>query len=306
MKVAIIGGTGFVGHYITQKLIQEKIKPSLLVRSGSDKKIENTHEIEIIHGDVDDSIAMTKLMEGADVAIFLIGILREFPQLGITFEKLQYQAAKLAIDVAIKAKVSKFILMSANGVKADGTNYQQSKFKAEEYLKATDLNWTIFRPSVLFGHPQGRMEFATQLNKEIIQMPLPAPLFFDNFTIKSAGQFQMSPAFVGDVADAFVKAILENQTTGQTYSLCGPDNLSWKQILTTIAQAVNTKKLMIPAPTWGVKSAALFLERFKFFPITRDQITMLMEGNICSNDNGFKALGIKPKPFNIETLDYLK
>ena len=93
--------------------------------------------------------------------------------------------------------------MSANGVKADGTPYQVTKYEAEEYLKASGLDWTIFRPSVIFGDPGERMEFATQLASDIIRPPLPAPLFFDGVSPLNAGQFRLSPVHVEDVAQAF-------------------------------------------------------------------------------------------------------
>ncbi len=86
--------------------------------------------------------------------------------------------------------------------------------------------------------------------------------------------------------------------------LCGPDDLRWREILTAIAQAVGRRKLMLPAPAWGVSAAAALLDRFEAFPITRDQIRMLMEGNTCT-ENGFTALDITPRAFTAENLRYL-
>jgi nucleoside-diphosphate-sugar epimerase len=77
----------------------------------------------------------------------------------------------------------------ANGVKADGTGYQRTKYMAEQYLKTTSLQWTVFRPSVLFGDPRDRMEFATQLHRDIVRSPLPAPLFYDGLVPVKAGMF---------------------------------------------------------------------------------------------------------------------
>lgn len=306
MRVAIIGGTGFVGHYITEQLLAADMQPVLLVRPGSENKVHKPDQVDVISGDVDDHEAVKKLMKDADAAIYLIGILREFPDKGITFEKLQFEAAKTAIDAAAAEGVKRFLLMSANGAKAGGTAYQDTKFRAEEHLKTTLMKWTIFRPSVLFGDPRGRMEFATQLTDELIKPPIPAPLFFGGLNVTSAGQFEMAPTHVNDVASAFVKALQSETAVGKTLPLCGPANVSWKRILQTLAETVGKKKLMVPAPAWGIKTVATFLDRYAFFPISRDQVTMLLEGNTCQGDSGFRVLDIVPTAFTVDTLAYLK
>lgn len=306
MRVAIIGGTGFVGHYIIEQLLEAEMQPVLLVRPGSEDKVHQSAQVEIVSGNIDDHDAIRSLMKKADAAIYLIGILREFPEQGITFDKLQFEGAKTAIDAAVSEDVNRFLLMSANGVKADGTPYQRSKYLAEEYLKTTLLKWTIFRPSVLFGDPQERMEFATQLSAELIKPPLPAPLFFPGLKVNKAGEFQMAPTHVNDVAKAFVLSLQQDATVSKTLPLCGPANISWKRILQILASVQDKKKLMLPAPAWGIKSVAFFLDRFPFFPISRDQVTMLMEGNTCPGDSGYRTLDIVPTAFAADTLSYLQ
>ncbi|GIT40804.1 MAG: hypothetical protein Ct9H300mP9_6540 [Candidatus Neomarinimicrobiota bacterium] len=85
------------------------------------------------------------------------------------------------MDQCKELGIDRFILMSANGVRPDGTGYQKTKWLAEQYLMNTDLKWTIFRPSLIFGDPRGsnRPEFCTQLKKDLIRLPIPAPLFHD-------------------------------------------------------------------------------------------------------------------------------
>jgi NADH dehydrogenase len=156
----------------------------------------------------------------------------------------------------------------------------------------------------LFGDPRGRMEFATQLSAEIIDSPLPAPLFHTGLLPFGAGQFPMSPVHVSDVAAAFVGALQDPGTIGQTYHLGGPETISWREILTRLASARGRKKLMLPAPALGVMAAAALLDRFEAFPITRDQIRMLLEGNSCTSDDLVK-LDIEPKSFTGDALAYL-
>jgi NADH dehydrogenase len=210
------------------------------------------------------------------------------------------------MDAAAEVGVRRFLLMSANGVKADGTGYQRTKYMAEQHLKTTALDWTVFRPSVLFGEPRGRMEFATQLYRDIVRSPLPAPLFYEGLLPFNAGEFRMSPVYVKDVAAVFVQALDMPETTGQIFPLCGPASLSWKEILKTIATAAGTTKRALPAPVLLLKGLALALDQFAFFPITRDQLTMLMEGNTCDGHNAFQRFDLEPAPFDTTRLAYLR
>ena len=184
MKVAIFGGTGFVGSHIIDNLLSEGHKPKLLVRSESIYKVPSVGECELVIGDVNDKPAVKKTIEGTDAVIYTIGIIREFKSRGITYEDLHFGGAVDAIDASIEANVNRFILMSANGVCPDGTGYQKTKWMSEQYLKNTDLKWTIFRPSTIFGDPRGkgRPEFCSQLKKDLINLPFPAPLFHEGLS----------------------------------------------------------------------------------------------------------------------------
>lgn len=305
MKVAIIGGTGFVGVHLVRHLVAAGHTPRLLVRAGSDSKIALRSECELVYGQVADSSALNECLTGADAVIYLIGILREFPARGITFEALQYQGVVDTIAAAQATGVNRFVLMSANGIHADGTAYQRTKYQAEQALKASGLRWTIFRPSVIFGDPQGRMEFCSQLKQDIIDSPLPAPLFYRGLLPFNAGSFELAPVSVEDVAAAFTLALTETRTESQTYSLCGAQRYSWKAILQTIAAASGKSKWMVPAPAFAIQTMAGLLDRYAWFPISRDQLQMLLEGNVCNENDGFARLGLTPTPFNAAQLRYL-
>ena len=306
MKVAIFGGTGFVGSYVVDELIRQGHEPSLLVRRGGQADLREATRVRAVSGDIADEDAVRATLEGCDAAIYLIGILREFPDRGVTFEALQHQGAARAVDAAGDMGVQRFLLMSANGVKADGTAYQRTKFAAEEHLRNAGLDWTIFRPSVIFGDPRGHREFATQLCEEVIRMPVPAPLFHGGFLPLNAGHFALSPVHIKDVAEAFAASLSMTETIGQTYPLGGPVAMDWKGILKTIAAAAGVSKLMLPAPAWAVKAVAAAFERYDFFPLTRDQLTMLMEGNTCDPDALRDVFRIEPTPFTVDTLAYLR
>ena len=306
MKVTIFGGSGYVGSYLIDELLEKGHHPVLLIRPESRYKVNHRQHCTLIDGDIADPEAVHAAVSGADAVIYNIGILREFPVQGVTYQALHLEGARRAMDATEDAGVRRFLLMSANGVKADGTGYQRTKYEAEQYLKTTSLQWTIFRPSVLFGDPRGRMEFATQLYRDIVCSPLPAPLFYDGLLPVNAGMFRMSPVHVKDVATVFVKALNMPETTGQIYELCGPQALSWKDILQMIAAAAGTSKRTLPAPAILLKVLAAALDQYAFFPITRDQLTMLMEGNTCGGQDAFQTFGLEPAPFDTTRLSYLQ
>ena len=305
MKVSLIGGTGFVGTHLVEHLITSGHQPRLLVRPGP-TRAPWPSGCELVPGAIEDPGALAECLSGTDAVVYLIGILRENPARGITFESLQFQGVEHTIAAARTAGVRRFVLMSANGVRPDGTPYQRTKYQAEQALMASGLDWSIFRPSVIFGEPRGHMEFCSQLKRDIIDSPLPAPLFYTGLLPINAGAFELAPVAVADVATAFCHALSHPETIGQTYDLCGPRALSWKEILTTIAAACGRTKLMLPAPALAVQTVAAVFDRFPWFPITRDQITMLLESNVCEGDNGFERLGMLPGPFDQTTLAYLR
>ncbi|MEW8138114.1 MAG: NAD(P)H-binding protein [Candidatus Thiodiazotropha endolucinida] len=305
MKVALLGGTGFVGHYLTEKLLQHGHMPRLLVRESSPHFSKQTQPFEWVRGDIEDNKTLRRLLTGVDAVIYNIGILRENPSKGITFEKLQYEWVVKTAELANDQQVKRFILMSANGVELGLTPYQKTKLAAEKHLPGSGLNWTVFRPSVIFGNPYGKSEFVTMLKRDIIDSPLPAPLFYEGLLPSNPGGFQLSPVHVEDVAECFVSCLDKPETFSDIYTLGGPQNLAWKEILTIIADTLGKRKLMLPVPAFAPTLAATALDRFPWFPISRDQIRMLLKGNICSGERIFKLCDIQPHSFDKETLNYI-
>jgi NADH dehydrogenase len=299
MRIAVIGGTGFVGGYLVDALLDASHAVSLMVRRGSEEKVQADASRKI-SGDVSDKSAVEATVEGCDAVIYCVGILRESPARGVTFESLQFDGVVRAVDAAKKNGVRRFLLMSANGAKVPGTPYQETKKRAEDYLLASGLDATVFRPSVIFGDPKGKMEIATQLYRDVVRPPVPAPGFRT-----SAGHVQMSPVHVADVADAFVKALADDSTFGKTYELGGPEILSWSDMITRVAKAVGTDKWILPVPVGLMKFGATLFDWLPFFPVTRDQLTMLAEGNTVDPSIVESLIGRPPQAFTPESLSYL-
>ena len=305
MKVALFGGTGFVGSYLVDALVAHGHTPRLLVRQGSESKVVQPDASEIVRGDIGDGKAVAECLRGTDAAIYNIGLLREFPDKGITWEAMHYAGARRAIDLASSAGVQRFVLMSANGAKPEGTGYQSTKYRAEQHLAASGLDWTAFRPSIVFGDPRGRFEFCSMLREQMMKPPIPAPLFHEGLWPGDAGRFRMSPVAVEDVAEAFVRSLESTGSHGRILPLGGPDALEWREILRIIAEASGKRKLMLPAPAGVVHAVAALFDRFEWFPMTRDQLRMLVEGNACDGREAWKLFGIEPTRFSVESLGYL-
>lgn len=305
MRVGVIGATGFVGSYLVDQLIQSGHEPSVLVREGSEGKLRHASACRVTTGEVGSATAIAETFRNCDAAIYNVGILREDRRHGITFEALQFEGVERCVRAARANGVQRFVLMSANGVKQGGTAYQDTKFRAEEVVRQSGLDWTIFRPSVVFGDPRGRMEFATQLYRDMIAPPIPAVGFFKGLR-PATGGLLMSPVHVLDVAAAFVRAVEDSTLAGKVIKLGGPESLSWTDMLARIATACDKKKLIVPMPIGMMKIAASLLDWLPFFPVTRDQLTMLEEGNTVANDLLSELIGRPPAAFTSENLAYLK
>ena len=305
MRVAIFGGTGFVGGYLVEALLEAGHEPTVLVRPGSEGKVRSAGRCRLVAGDIGSDAAIRAALESCEAAIYNIGILRAFPSQGITFEELQYNGLVRVVNAAKDMGVGRLLLMSANGVKPGGTDYQDTKYRAEQYAMQSSLDITVFRPSVIFGDPRGSMEFATQLHRDMVDMPLPAVGFFSGLR-PGEGKILMSPVHILDVVKAFVQALKEPSTTGKIYSLGGPEILSWQEMIQRIAAAVGRKKRILPMPVQVMKIGATLLDWLPPFPVTRDQLTMLTEGNTADPLEIQSLIGQMPRPFTAQNLSYLR
>jgi len=304
MKVAIIGGTGFVGGYLTAALLAAGHSVSLLVRNGSEAKAQQSESVSTTSGDISSEEALHSTMAGCSAVIYNVGILREFPSRGITFEDVQYQGLVHTIEAARAAGIRRLLLMSANGAKQPGAPYQETKFRAEQFALQSGMDVTVLRPSVIFGDPHGKMEFATQLFNDMIRPPIPAVSFFSGRSPEK-GAVVMSPVHIDDVTSAFVAVLQNDATIGQTYCLGGPEVLTWQTMLRRIADATGRKKLILPIPIWIMRVGAALFDWLPFFPVTRGQLTMLEDGNTADPGILEQLIGQKPRAFTVETLNYL-
>jgi NADH dehydrogenase len=175
--------------------------------------------------------------------------------------------------------------MSANGVKENGTNYQRTKYMAEEYLKKTDLNWTIFRPSLIIDDDE-------LFNFKKLVLDLSKFIFFPIF---SDGKYKISPVHREDVAEIFVRSINNEKTYKRIFHICG--NKEWKYVDFVKAIAKSKNKFIIPIyiPKFIILPLARIFRYFELFPASDEQIKMLLEGNTCVENEIWDILNLKPR-----------
>jgi NADH dehydrogenase len=272
MKIFIAGGTGFVGGHLTAELRQRGHELILLNHSDSAAKNDRT---TFVKGDVTTPASYSTAMKGCDAVINLVGIIREFPAKGITFERLHVEATASMVSATQHAGVLRYLQMSALGTQVDAvSNYHRSKWRAEEIVRGSSLAWSIFRPSLIFGPKDA---FVNMLAANLRLTPV-MPTMGD-------GTYRLQPIHGSDVARCFADALEKPETAGQTYQLCGEDRLTYRELLDAIAEAMGKRHPLKPALPLSIMQPIIkALQGISAFPITMDQLQMLLEENICNGD----------------------
>lgn len=285
MKVFVTGGTGFVGNEVLRQLVAAGHEVRALVRQGAESRLADADKVDIHQGDITDSGSLGGALKGCDAVIHLVGIIREFYGRGITFKKLHVMATENILDACAEQGVSRYLHMSSNGTRQDGiTAYHRTKWQAEQLVRDSGLDWTVFRPSLIFGTAS---EFVRMLAELIQRVPV-VPVIGD-------GQYRMQPVAVTQVAASFVKALEMADTIGSTYHLGGSASYSYDEILDLTAQAMGKGKVTkVHQPLFLIKPMIKLLQGFEQFPITDDQLKMLIEGNVCDPTEWAQTFGIKP------------
>ncbi|WP_298436681.1 NAD(P)H-binding protein [Geobacter sp.] len=271
MKIFLAGGTGFVGGHLRRELLARGHTLRLLVHRRRDGTEQGVEQVE---GDVTRLDSFAPAVAGCDATVNLVGIIREFPGRGMTFEKLHVEATRNVVAAAKAAGVRRHLQMSALGTRSNATSrYHLTKWRAEEEVRGSGLDWTVFRPSIVFGPKD---DFINKLAGYIRGYPA-VPVIGD-------GKYRLQPVSADDVARCFALALEIPGTVGQTYELCGPERIAYNDLLDTIGRVLGKKHVAkIPNPLGIMKLVVPLLQGFSFFPITMDQILMLVEENICAS-----------------------
>jgi NADH dehydrogenase len=295
MRVIVVGGTGFVGQALVRGLLIDGHQVVLMLRPAFRAKSATLEKAEIVRLDLEMPIVERNLR--ADAIINVVGIIREFLWRGVTFYGTHYLITRNLVDFARNSGITRFLQMSALGVREGATSgYYRTKLIAEEYLMRSGLLWSIFRPSVIFGPGD---HLVNMLARMIRILPI-VPVVGD-------GQYQLQPVHVDDVCLGFRKALNDARSVDKAFEYGGPEAMTYDKILDTIGQVIGVYPVRkFHQPVSIIRTLAATLGWLPFFPITRDQIGMLLEGN-CTEDNSyFSQFDIRAKTFKEGITEYLR
>jgi uncharacterized protein YbjT (DUF2867 family) len=277
VKVFVTGATGFVGQEISRLLQSAGHSIRILARNpGARKTRKFIAELnpEIHTGDVTNADSLRRALREMDAIIHLVGIISEVGN--STFENLHTRGTENMVRAALDQGVNRFVHMSALGTRPNAVaRYHRSKWVAEERVRASGLDFTIFRPSLIYGPNDGFVN----LFAKIIRLSPVVPLIGRRDAL-------FHPLPVQAVAKGFVRAATENLSVGQTYDLCGEQRLTLAEMIDTICSVLGKRRVKIRVPNALARFQAMILEWFfpavlrQSPPLNRDQLLMLQEDNI--------------------------
>jgi len=296
MQVLVTGGTGFVGRHVIRELIRAGHRVSLLVRPGSEKKLPPDLEVNLLWGDVLDPPSLIAAVKHCEAVVHLVGLIREFPKKGITFDQLHRQATFNMIAAVKYVGPDRFLHMSVLGARQDSASaYYQTKALAEIAVKVSGLDWTIFRPSVIFGPEDVSINlFASQVKKYPV-MP-----------VIGSGQYRLQPVSVKTVAQAFARALDNPAAVGQCFDLTGPQAYTFDQLLEAIGRVLGRRVRLVHLPVWLFRLAAKMFGSWPSFPLSQSQLEMLLEGSVADGSPAYQTLNLSPIPLEEGLRSYLK
>ena len=275
MRVLVTGGTGFVGTHVVNKLLQRGHEVAVLARDPAKTRNRYNRPVEAVAGDVLDPASFANAASGREALVHLVGIIHEKGRQ--TFDRMHREAAANAVAAAGSAGALRLLHMSAMGSSEDSpSEYGRSKAAGEKAVRASGLDWTIFRPSIIFGPGDG---FVSLLAPIVRHNPGFIPVI-------GPGTTRFQPVSVYDVARLFADALEKPETTGQTYEVGGPDVFTLNDIYREIAAAVGKpRKPLLHLPLWYGRLLAAGFEWLarrgviESPPLTRDQLRSLSRDN---------------------------
>ena len=285
MRIAITGGTGYVGRAVVEKLLRRDHEVRALIRTPESGGTLRDLGVGLVTGGLGDSAALRTLVEDVDAVVHLVGIIAESGRQ--TFETVHLAGTKAVVDAARQSGVPLLLHMSALGAgAAAATRYHTTKWLAEEAIRASGQPHAILRPSLVAGPGNA----ALKMMVDMIRFSPAVPVIGD-------GRYEMQPVWLGDVAEAFALA-LERADLRGTFELGGPERLTYHQMLDRLESALGVHRRRIKVPVGVARFAAAAGAALpNAVPITPDQLQMLLEGNTTVDNAIGTRFGIAPRAF---------
>lgn len=300
MKVAVTGATGFVGGYVVNELLRRGHKVRVLVR-GPESRSRFNLPVESAGGDVCDPASLDAFASGCDALVHLVGIIHE--KAGRSFDQIHRQGTENVVVAASRAGVAKYVHMSAMGSSASSASeYGRTKAMGEEAVKRSKLDWTIFRPSIIFGPGDG---FVSLLARIVRRKPGFIPVI-------GPGTVKFMPVSVRDVARLFADALEKPDASRRSFEVGGPGTFTLDEINREIASALGKSgKPIVHFPLWigSFFAASMSLVPRWILPeplLTRDQLRSLSQDSVGDTSGTVAVFGPIERDFPTGIREYLR
>ncbi len=296
--VAVIGGAGFVGRAVIEKLARAGARIVVLTRNAERAKIlkplGDVGQITAVAGNALNDADLQRVLAPADMVVNLVGVLASKGKQ--SFTNLHANLPGRIGEIAQQTDVQKIVHVSALGADLNAASASaRSKAEGERNLLRVMPNASILRPSVIFGPGDG---FFCRFG----QMAMIAPAL----PLIGGGHNLMQPVYISDVAEAIQRCLEDPQTDGRIYELGGPTQYSFKKLMEMTREATGRNVALVKVPALAMKLPAALFSILPNPPITNDQLRQLGEDNIVSGDMpGFAELGIAPQPAEAHIAHFL-
>ena len=244
-RILVLGGTGFVGRAVCEKLIEHNPVDRLVVptrHASHGNSVKMLPTVELVVANVHDDAALGRLLAGCDAVINLIAILHGSQA---DFQRVHVELPRRLVNACHGAGVQRLVHVSALGIGPLGStppsDYLRSKAAGEAVLATSGLAVTVLRPSVIFGMHDRFLNLFAQLQSVAPVVPLAG----------SDARFQ--PVWVEDVAEAIVRCLDRPDTIGQTYECAGPQELTLSEIVRLAGRWAGHERPQIPLPRLAVR-----------------------------------------------------
>ena len=307
--VAVIGGTGFIGRHIVEKLARHGARVKILTRNAERAKflkpLGQVGQITLITGDANDEVALRATLDGAEAVINTVGILAQSrrQRFNTLQADLPHRIGKIisgaASDRRPRRARPRIIHLSAIGANPSSPSaYARTKGQGEELLLKVFPQATILRPSLVFGPGDGFFNRFASIAALAPVLP-----------VAGGGRNLIQPVYVGDVTAAVIKALTDDSTEAQIYELGGPEIMTFRDAMRYILTTISRDRILLPIPFWMLGICAIPMAFLPNPPFTRDQLKLLKIDNVVSSSGKVKTLmdlDITPTPQDLIVPQYLE